>query len=427
MHDDVHDAPRLGAGIERRTVDTSASERLLHRVLYVLKILRAMVLHVLLGMAAALLFVLTGIDGVYPIVDSAIHAMRASAIECRLEGGPLAETAYWIGISLSVPLLLAWLAWMYRSIIGARRVALRVQAILLVAFNLNITAQALPSLRFAFAHLDPTFAALAAVGVAVLCVFPLSVAVAMWQVSGATERHSLLATLDPRLAPSRWVRLNKLLELPRTPLQTFATAAAYGLALAGALLSIASIMHLLTLGGTRDRMALLAIACADGVSPTCRGLSEQWAWGVPVTLLLAAVGVKVAAGLQSASRRLGGLGVSDVLRRPDDPFLLYLRPFDTDDAILPTPRLPPLSSLFSFRPFPVRIEEELFDVTDGYRPLIAVGKPGGRQATPGGMAYRAYLDDSAWQDYVADKIRRAERIVLLMKDSAGVAGKSNGL
>ena len=36
------------------------------------------------------------------------------------------------------------------------------------------------------------------------------------------------------------------------------------------------------------------------------------------------------------------------------------------------------------------------------------------------MAYRDYLDDSVWQDYVADKIRRAERIVLVMKDSEGV-------
>jgi len=55
--------------------------------------------------------------------------------------------------------------------------------------------------------------------------------------------------------------------------------------------------------------------------------------------------------------------------------LLSLRPFDSDDVVLPT---------------------------------------------PGGVAYRDYLDDSVWQGYVADKIRRAERIVLVMKESAGV-------
>jgi hypothetical protein len=62
----------------------------------------------------------------------------------------------------------------------------------------------------------------------------------------------------------------------------------------------------------------------------------------------------------------------------------------------------------------------LFDVADGYRPLIAVGKPGGSKEMLGGMAYRAYLDDSEWQGYVAEKIRRAERIVIVLKDSDGV-------
>ena len=77
-----------------------------------------------------------------------------------------------------------------------------------------------------------------------------------------------------------------------------------------------------------------------------------------------------------------------------DPFVLYLRPFDSDDVVLPTPRLPPLGRLFSFREPAVRVEEELFDVADGYRPLIAVGKPGGGRETPGGVASRDYLDDS---------------------------------
>jgi hypothetical protein len=81
----------------------------------------------------------------------------------------------------------------------------------------------------------------------------------------------------------------------------------------------------------------------------------------------------------STAKRLGGLSISDVLKRPDDPFLLYLR-VDTDDVVLPTPRLSAAQPFLSFRPFPVRVEEELFDVADGYRPLIAVGKS---QADPG--------------------------------------------
>jgi hypothetical protein len=68
----------------------------------------------------------------------------------------------------------------------------------------------------------------------------------------------------------------------------------------------------------------------------------------------------------------------------------------------------------------VHIEEELFDVADGYRPLIAVGKTGRIQGNTRGLGVSHYLDDSEWQDYVAEKIRRAERFVMLVKDSDGV-------
>jgi hypothetical protein len=192
------------------------------------------------------------------------------------------------------------------------------------------------------------------------------------------------------------------------------------LALSGTVLLIASMMHLLTVGGTSNKLSVLAMACDREMMPRCVAMSSVWAREIPWSLLWALAGVKVAGLLQSSAKRLGGLSVSDVLRKSDDQFLLYLRPFDTDDVILPRPRLPLFSRLFSFRPFPVRIEEELFDVADGYRPLIAVGKPGDSRARLGGIAYRTYLEDSEWQKYVADKIRSAERIVLMMKDTDGV-------
>jgi hypothetical protein len=124
--------------------------------------------------------------------------------------------------------------------------------------------------------------------------------------------------------------------------------------------------------------------------------------------------------MQSAAKRLGGLSVSEVLKSSGERFILYLRPFDADNVILPRPRLPLLSKLLSFHPFPVLVEEELFDVADGYRPLIAVGKPSGTHSQVGGLAYRDYLHDSNWQSYILDKIRCADSIVILLKDSAGV-------
>ena len=409
--------------MDRLTIDQTASERLLHRVLYVIKFLRAMVLHVTLAALAGLLFATTGIIGLYPVADNTIRALRAGAIQQKLQWGPLGDAAFWTVAAIVFAAALAALVWIYRSITTVRPKSLRFQAIAIVVVALLSVHESWDDLQFAFDRLNLSFAVLAAVGVGLgLFVFPVNVAVSLWQVSRAPEPSSLVATLDPRLAPSRWTYLNKLLDLPRTPLRSGKTLAAYVLAVIGALLLIASVMQLLTLGGAFNRLSVLTIVCDRKAMAmaNCVALSSTWAWQIPLTLLLAVAGVKGAAWLQSTAKRLGGLSVSDVLRRPGDPFLLYLRPFDTDDVILPAPRLPPFSRLFSFRPLAVRIEEELFDVADGYRPLIAVGKPGGKQATPGGMAYRAYLADSAWQDYVADKIRRAERIVLVMKDSDGV-------
>jgi hypothetical protein len=68
----------------------------------------------------------------------------------------------------------------------------------------------------------------------------------------------------------------------------------------------------------------------------------------------------------------------------------------------------------------VRIEEELFDVADGYRALIAVGKPGEAKTIRGGMAYRTFLDDSGWQRYVAERIQHAERVVMVLKNTEGM-------
>ena len=331
--------------MDRRTLDQTASEQLLHRVLYAIKFLRAMVLHVSLAALAALVFATTGVIGLYPVADNTIRALRAGAIEHELQHGRFGSATFWVVTALMIAAALAALVWVYRSITDVRAKSLRVQAVVIVAVALWSVAAFRDELQFAFDQLDPTFAVIAALGVGLsLFVFPVNVAVSLWQVSRAPERSSLIATLDPRLAPSAWTYLNKLLDLPRTPLRTGKTLAAYALAVVGALLLVASMMYLLTLGGAGNRLGTLSIACDARTLPECRALSSTWAWQIPLALLLSAAGVKGAALLQSLAKRLGGLSVSDVLKRPGDPFLLYLRPFDSDDVVLPTPRLPPLGA-----------------------------------------------------------------------------------
>jgi hypothetical protein len=411
--------PARATRVKTQTIDQTASELQLHHVLYVLKFLRAMVLHVLLALFAFLLFFSVGINNVYPLANDLIRALRAQVIQNQRQGSGFGPVVFWIVAVVLFGAALTLLIWIYRSITNVRRFALRIQAMLLVLGAILMVFTAWPELKFAFKNLSFAFAVLATLGSATLVVFPCSVAVALWGVARLAERSSLLATLDPRLVPNSWVYLNKLLDLPRTPLRTVRTAASYVLALIGAFLLIAAVMYLLTVGATSNQLAALATICNDSVMAECVAISAAWARQVPLWLLLALAGVKVAGLLQSTAKRLGGLSVSDVIRKSDERFVLYLRPFDADDVILPKPRLPLLSRLFSFTPFPVRIEQELFDVADGYLPLIAVGKPG-EKTMRGGVAYRTYLDDSEWHEYVTTKIRTADRIVIVLKGTDGV-------
>jgi hypothetical protein len=408
------------ASVKTETIDQSASEVQLHRVLYLLKFLRAMVLHCFLMLAAVLLFALAGIRHVYPLADDWINLSQAHLIEDQRKAVPLGSVVYYILVSVVFLGFVAFMIWLYRSITRVRRFALRFQAAIFFILALAFANAKWPELKFAFQNLNPGFAVLAALGIGVnFLVIPMSIAIGLWGVARSPERSSLLATLDPRLAPNLWVYINKLLDLPRTPLRTARTAAAYVLAFAGVVMLIASVTYLFTVGGTSNKLATLATVCNETVMSACVEVSANWAREVPLWLLLAVGGVKGASLLQSTAKRLGGLGVSDVLKKPNERFVLYLRPFDTDDVVLPKPRLPLLSRLFSFTPFPVRIEQELFDVADGFRPLIAIGKPGAKSVV-GGVAYRAYLDDSEWQEYVTTKIRSADRIVMVLKDTDGV-------
>ena len=241
--------------MDRRTLDQTASERLLHRVLYAIKFLRAMVLHVSLAALAATR--LRDHRRHRPVSGRRQHdpRLRAVAIQQKLQGNPLGGAAFWIVAALVIAAAIAALVWVYRSITDVRPKSLRVQAVVIVAVASWNVAGLRDELQFAFDRLDPTFAVIAALGVGLsLFVFPVSVAVSLWQVSRAPERSSLIATLDPRLAPSAWTYWNKLLDLPRTPLRTGKTLAAYSLAVAGALLLVMSMMYLLTLGGVGNRL-----------------------------------------------------------------------------------------------------------------------------------------------------------------------------
>ena len=210
--------------MDRQLVDQTASELELHRVLWLIKFLRAMVLHVLLALAAILLFFLAGIHDVYPLATDMIQAMRAQAIQNRLDGAVIGSSGFAIVASLLFVAMLALLVWVYVSITNVRRNALRFQAILMLVIcavgrrprngrKCDLRLKTWISCLRCWRRLELAMTVL---------VVPLSVVYALWRVARSPERSSFIATLDPRLAPGFWTYLNKLLDLPRTPLRTAA-------------------------------------------------------------------------------------------------------------------------------------------------------------------------------------------------------------
>src|SRR5262245_60017235 len=136
------------------TIDQAPSEARLHRVLWLVKFLRALVLHVLVAIVAAALYFVTGFEKLSPLAVDMIRSMRAQAIQNDLDVKPLGQVGFAIVAAVLFVIFLAFVAWIYRSITNVRRGALKVQAILWLTVSLFDSAAKWPEVSFAFQNLD---------------------------------------------------------------------------------------------------------------------------------------------------------------------------------------------------------------------------------------------------------------------------------
>jgi hypothetical protein len=392
------------------------SELRLHRVLYVLKYMRAMILNLTLIVLAVGVYVFFGVGGLYPMAEDTVNALRAqAAAQPEMFSAGFQYTMLIFVSTFGI----AFFVWMYLSITRVKRKALKFQSVFFLIAAAGSPLLFVPQIVFAIDKLDPLFSGLAVLYAIFAVWMSVDLGIALWRVARSPDVSSFVATLDPRLTRGPWDLINKLLDLPRTPLQTWRVGCAYLMAFAGSVVVIACVVYLLSLGSIYNKLGQLVAACSAVDIPVCKLQSTAWAREIGMRLVLALIGLRIGLLIQESARRLASLSVTDVLRG-GRPFVLYLRSFDSDDVILPKPRMPLLSKLVYFRPFPVRIEEELFDVTDGYLPLIAIGKPGADRLPRGGMASRAHLEDQAWQDYVLERIREAQSVVMVLNTTPGV-------
>lgn len=416
----VLDLATADRAIHRKRKDMIASdqtdtERVLHRVLHVVQFLRVMSVYSIAA-ALALTVALLGGPHALPIVGVAFDSLSLQRAE--LED----ETTFAAVMTLALVLVLAGSVWSNLATVLVWRRSLKMFAVVLALCGLLLLPGGAFRIAAQWAQLHPLFMALAAVHTLLMTWIALDWTRALWKLSSAPPRPGYVEALGLRLSRRPWDRLNRFLDLPRTPWRSRRSTAAYLLAAASLLLFSVSLGYLFLGGGVDTKLADLAERCADADPAKlrrCQDMSRAWAIQTAVVLIASVVGLKVALALRATARKLSALQAAQALQGDSQRFVLYLRPFPVDALQLPKPRLPLLSAFFSFRALPVLLEEELFDVCDGYAPLIAVGTPGNTELR-GAVAYREYMQHGDWQAHVGQRVRDAHAIVMVLSTTPGV-------
>ncbi len=380
--------------------------------LYYLRFLRAMIFNIVFSIIAAVLYMLFGVTGLYPGAAQLIDTLKAQSNQAV----PFNIVIFTSIISV---ILISFFIISYLSVTMVWRKTLKAQSIF---YGLGVIL-AMPALTLAntpvLENASWLFTSLLLLYLTFTCWFCGDLVIALWSVSRTPEVSSLRATLDTRLHSGSWALMNKLLDLPRTPLRSWRALISYVLSLAGAIGLVMSLVYFLSIGGVYNKAGQLMFVC-DKDPDECFSQSQMWASWTLFWVLVSLAGIKVSLTVQAIAKRMAALAVHVVLKDPKQEYVLYLRSFGTDDVRLPRPKLPLLSRIVAPWPFLSRVEEELFDVADGYLPLIAVGRPGPKRQAEGGIAYREYLPDKVWQSYVEERIQNAKQLVLLLNTTEGV-------
>lgn len=119
------------------------------------------------------------------------------------------------------------------------------------------------------------------------------------------------------------------------------------------------------------------------------------------------------AWLIARGRRMRAVPATTLLAEGARAAVLFLRSFDDDDLIDPTPRMVPLGDFFERR-----YEESLCSALEHVGPMVSIGRPGNKLAQLGGA--RLFVPDHAWQAAVEHLRKRAAAVVL-------VVGRTEGL
>lgn len=142
-------------------------------------------------------------------------------------------------------------------------------------------------------------------------------------------------------------------------------------------------------------------------------LETEVLWVYIILVLLILLGFYAGAWLIARGRRMRAVPATALLADGAQPPVLFLRSFDDDDLVDPTPPMVPLGDLFERR-----YEESVCGALASIGPMVSIGRPGNTLAQLGGA--RLFVPDHAWQTAVKYLRQRAAAVVL-------VVGRTEGL
>jgi len=166
------------------------------------------------------------------------------------------------------------------------------------------------------------------------------------------------------------------------------------------------------------------VACASMLVPILSGLvalrlysvaanpnADGWVAAVSV---LPSLAIFIGGVLLIArGRQLQALPALDLLRQDRRTPVLFLRSFDDDDLVDPTPRMVPFGDFF-----PRRYEETLAAALRPVGPMVSIGRPGETLALLGGG--RLFVPDHAWRVAVDYLRHHAAAVVLMVGRTDGI-------
>jgi len=125
------------------------------------------------------------------------------------------------------------------------------------------------------------------------------------------------------------------------------------------------------------------------------------------------IGFFFGAKLIGWGRRMRALPAVERLQEDSRLPVLFLRSFEDDDLVDPTPRMIPMGDFF-----PRRYEESLCGTLERVGPMITIGRPGNRLSMLGGA--RLFVPDHAWRQAVEHLRRHSAAVVLMIGRTEGL-------